>query len=101
MMNNISPGDHIIIEGMTYDSYVVCRVAKIGKIMWEVEQLRWNGEYDTPARRKVTRPRAYRGNNPLDMALELKRLKDELWAKQSAIKVAYHAEIAKLPGVEK
>lgn len=97
---DIKAGDHIVIEGMTYDSYAVCRVVKIGKVMWEVEQLRWNGEYDLPAKRKVVRPLAYRGNDPLGLSLELRDRKQALWDKEAKMKAEYHKAVRALPGVE-
>lgn len=98
-MIDIKPGDHIAIEGLTYDSYVICRVVKIGKVMWEVEQLRWNGEYDRPTRRKVgSRVLHYRGNDPLSMSIELKERKDRLWKAERDMKAEYHAAIRNLPG---
>ncbi len=93
------PGDHIVIEGSMYDSYVVCRVVKVGKTMWEVEQLNWRGEYDRPVKRKVVVFMLYRGNDPAALAETLKRRREEFAAQERERKRKYHASIAALPGL--
>ncbi len=99
-MSDVKPGDHIIIEGYRYDTYIVARVVKVGKAMWDLEILRHNGEYDRPARRKVYSPLLYVGNEPVAMANPLHNRSSNLWAQQQERKRKYHEMIRSLPGVE-
>ena len=96
----INPGDHIVIESSTFrDSYDIVRVVKVSKLMWEVEQLRSNGEYDLPARRKVGRVMRYTGNDPHGMAKALSDTRKRLWDAERALRHEFHASIAALPGL--
>lgn len=93
----IQPGAHIVADGRVFrDSYEVLRVVKVGKVMWEVERLRKNGEYDRPTRCKVGRYLLYNGDAPVQIAIAVDAARDDLWRKEKELRAQYHAGIAAL-----
>lgn len=78
---------------------------KPGKVMWEVEELRYDycdkqWYFQRPLRRKTRAHRLYLGNSPENMAQALIDAREALWADQKDLKAKYHAGISNLPGLE-
>lgn len=98
-------GDIIVTESQTFlDAYVVCRVIKIGKVMWEVETMRKDFRegwfFEKPNRRKVRSYKIFKGNNIEALAEKINIMREDFWKSQREAEKRYHSNVNSLPGLE-
>jgi hypothetical protein len=76
---DIIPGDYIIAEhGYVYDEFIVAKVVKIGKVMWEITPLRTDGHVEETVRRKVTGVRKVsEGIDPVELLNKIRKTSAE------------------------
>lgn len=69
--------------------YIVARVKKIGKVMWEIEPINHRGEFEPARRAKVTNPLLVPpGRDPFEVR---ERIIDAMDAYRKAVRDAEHA----------
>lgn len=72
----IVPGDLIIVDhGYITNQFLAARVVKVGKVMWEIEQIKSDGSIYGPVRRKVENPiKVANDCDPQQLAIRLRNL---------------------------
>lgn len=95
-MTNGKPnvGDMVIIPHSTLrDGHVLARVAKVGKVMWEVAAWGREGWRDPVKRRVDSYAVLPPTTDPASIAAKLRNLREELWAAERRLKEQYRADV--------